>query len=46
MFRTLLDYFSKYQNEYVKHNDQVKKEEIDFMVNLSSAFINFILNTK
>jgi hypothetical protein len=46
MFRTMIDYFSKYQNEYVKHSDQVKKEEIDFIVNLSSAFIGFILNTK
>jgi len=26
MYITLIDYFSKYQNDYIKHNDNVKKE--------------------
>jgi hypothetical protein len=44
MFRILIDYYSKYQNNYVKHNDNIKKDEIDLMVNLTSSFINFIIN--
>ena len=44
MFRTLLDYFSKYHNSYVKHNDLVKRDEIDLIVNLTGAFITFIIN--
>lgn len=44
MIITLLDYFSKYQNTYIKHNDHVNKDEIDLLINLSSAFISFIIN--
>ena len=44
MYITLIDYFSKYQNDYIKHNDNVKKEEIDFMLNLTGAFISFAIN--
>ena len=44
MFRILIDYYSKYQNSYVKHNDMIKKDEIDLMINLTSSFINFLIN--
>ena len=44
MFIKLIDYYSKYQNSYVKHNDGVKSDEIDLLVNLTSTFINFIIN--
>lgn len=44
MFVLLKDYFTKYQNEYVKHNDKVNKLEIELMLNLTSTFINFLLN--
>jgi len=43
MFITLLDYYSIYQNNYVKHNDLVKRDEIDLIVNLTGAFINFMI---
>jgi hypothetical protein len=48
MFRTLIDYYTKFQNAYVKHNDieSVKRDEIELMVNLTSAFINFLINKK
>lgn len=46
MFRTLTDYYSKYQNSYVKHNDNVKEVEVELLVNLTSAFISFIINAK
>lgn len=46
MFNTLIDYYSKYQNAYVKHNNRVKRDEIELMINLTSAFINFFINKK
>lgn len=42
MFNTLLDYYSKYQNKYVKHDDNVNPKEIEFIVDLTSTFMKFI----
>jgi hypothetical protein len=44
MFVALKDYFTKYQNDYVKHDDNVNKQEIELMINLTSTFINFLIN--
>lgn len=43
MFLKLLEYYGKYQNEYVKHDDSVKENEIDFVINVSSSFIRLII---
>lgn len=43
MFTTLLEYYSIYQNKYVKHNDLVNRDEINLMVNLTGAFISFLI---
>ena len=39
MFNRLLDYYEKYQNNYVKLNDAVKYSEIDFVINLTTLFM-------
>jgi hypothetical protein len=39
MFNKLLDYYAKYQNNYVKHNDAVNPQEIDFIIHLTTAFM-------
>ena len=39
MFNKLLEYYAKYQNKYVKHNNDVKPTEIDFVIGLTSLFI-------
>jgi hypothetical protein len=44
MFVKLVDYYSKYQNSYIKHNDAAKSDELDLLVNLTSTFVNFIIN--
>jgi hypothetical protein len=44
MFRLILDYYSKYQNNYVKHNERIRKDEVDLLVNLTSAFVSFLIN--
>jgi len=43
MFEKILDYYSKYQNEYVKHNDKVDASEIDFVVNITLLFIRVFI---
>lgn len=40
MFHCLLDYYSKFQNEHVKHNDNVNENEADFIIKLTINFIN------
>ena len=42
MFLKLIDYFAKYQDEHVKHNDKVAEMEIDFIVDITSAFMKCI----
>jgi len=39
MFGKLLDYYSKYQNTYVKHDAAVNAAEIDFIFEITSAFM-------
>ncbi|MFV0481271.1 MAG: hypothetical protein ACK5LP_04735 [Campylobacteraceae bacterium] len=48
MLIKLVDYFSKYQNEYIKHNDKVVKYEICFTIELASLFMKQLikLNTQ
>lgn len=46
MFWTLLDAYSRYQNEYVKHNDNVKEQEIEFMIYTTGNFIRFMITLK
>ena len=44
MFIALIAYFTKYQNTYIKHNDKVKSEEVDLIINLTSSFMVYIIN--
>lgn len=46
MFLKLLEYYSKYQNEYVKHDDAVKENEIDFVINVTSSFIRLLIQVE
>ena len=39
MFQKLVEYYSKYQNTYVKHNDQVIEEEVEFIFEITSSFM-------
>jgi hypothetical protein len=43
MFRTLVDYYTKYQNAFVKHNDAVVEEEIEFIFEMTSSFIKHLI---
>lgn len=43
MFRTLVDYYSKYQNTFVKHNDAVVEEEVEFIFEMTSSFMKHLV---
>lgn len=43
MFVKLIEYYSKYQNTYIKHDDNVNTEEIEFVVELTSCFMRHIV---
>lgn len=42
MFDKLIDLFSKYQNSYIKHDNQADKREVLFIFNLTNTFIAFL----
>lgn len=39
MFGKLIEYYTKYQNAYVKHDDDINLNEVDFIINLTITFI-------
>ncbi len=43
MFVKLLDYYAKYQNNYIKHDDAVIAEEIEFVMEITSSFMKHLV---
>ncbi len=43
MLVKLIDYFSKYQNTYVKHNDNINENEIEIILEIASSFMKFMI---
>lgn len=43
MFVKLIDYYGKYQNNYVKHNDAVIETEIEFILEITSSFMKHLI---
>lgn len=46
MFERLVDYYTKYQNTYVKHDDSVITAEIEFIFELTSSFMKHFIRLK
>ena len=46
MFIKLLDYYSKYQNEYIKHNDEVNTLEVKYILDLTYAMMALLVKLK
>ena len=46
MFVKLIDYYSKYQNTYVKHNDLIIENEIEFVIEITCSFLKFIIRSQ
>ncbi|SFI43030.1 hypothetical protein SAMN05192551_1223 [Tindallia magadiensis] len=45
MNEKIIDYYSKYQNTYVKHNDNVNRSEIEYIFELTSIMMRFIIRS-
>jgi hypothetical protein len=43
MFVKVADYYAKYQNTYVKHNDKVNEAEVDFIFEITSSFMKHLV---
>ena len=43
MFVKLVDYYTKYQNSYIKHDDAVIEEEVEFIFELTSSFMKHLV---
>ena len=42
MFVKLIEYYAKYQNAYVKHDDAVVEQEVDFVFEIRSCFMRHL----
>lgn len=43
MFVKILDYYAKYQNDHIKHNDKVSEEELEIIFEMTSSMMKFIV---
>lgn len=43
MFVKLVDYYGSYHNSYIKHNDAVIEEEIEFIFEITSSFMKHLV---
>lgn len=43
MFHKLLEYYTKYQNDYVKHDDAIKEEEVEFVFEMTSSLMKHFI---
>ena len=46
MFLKLIDYYSKYQNTYVKHDNAVIENEIEIIIEITCSFMKFLIRIK
>lgn len=43
LFVKVIDYYSKYQNNYIKHNDLVNANEIDYIIGQTNLMMLFLI---
>lgn len=43
MFQKLIDYYTKYNNDKIKHNHNIKAIEVDFIFGITNLFIKLIV---
>jgi len=46
MFVKLIDYYSKYQNTYVKHDDAIIESEVEIILEMTCSFMKFLIRIK
>lgn len=45
MVTTLVSYFCTYQNDHVKHNDNIKENELEYTIEFTSTVMKFLIKT-
>jgi len=45
MYNKLREYYCNYQNIHAKHNDMTKKQEFEFIIELTSIMMKLLLKT-
>lgn len=45
MVTTLISYFCLYQNDHVKHNDDIKESELEYTIEFTSTVMKFLIKT-
>ena len=43
MVQKIIDYYTKFQNNHVKHNDAVNNNEIEYVIELTSVIMKFLI---
>lgn len=43
MVHKIIDYYTKFQNNHVKHNDAVNNNEIEYVIELTSVIMKFLI---
>ncbi len=43
MLLKLIDYFTKYQNTYIKHDDSVPEREVEFIIEMTTSFLKHLI---
>lgn len=43
MFQKVVDYYCKYQNDHVKHDDKLPEQEIEFLFEMTASFMKHIV---
>ena len=43
MVQKIIDYYTKYQNSHVKHNDLVNSNEMEYVIELTSVIMKFLI---
>lgn len=44
MFSKLIKYYSDYQNDYVKHDDLADKNDVEFVVDMTSVMMKYLIS--
>lgn len=44
LFWQVLDYYTKYQNDKIKHADKADPDEVEFILYITGTIIRFLLN--
>lgn len=45
MVTTLITYFCLYQNDHVKHNDNIKENELEYTIEFTCTVMKFLITS-